>query len=501
MKHKAIVAGCVLSLFLVQARAQQSGANSSSLINIHVSQSLPTVNYRSNGSTKVNFVGTALLPRADGDAKVAAQGSGLVIQANFKGLASPATFGNAYLVYVLWAITPDGRATNLGQLVVRDGKSKVDVTTKLQTFGMMVTAEPYFAVSFPSEKVVLANSVRNNTKGTVSEVNANMALLQRGTYPDADFPAFLDMNRKIPLALYQARNAVRIARFEQAQKYAPDAFAKAEQSLRQAEDYQRRKQKNPVETVARQAVQSAEDAREIAVKRRHEEQIAREQAAVRAQANAQTQMAQTQAAQAQAQAKLQAQQRAIAEQQQALAEQQAAAAQASQQAAEARSQSDRNAAAQAMQERQQLRARLLAQFNRVLPTTDTPRGLMVNLGDVLFATAKSDLRSAAKEALARFSGIVLNYPTLKFSVEGYTDSTGSQAFNQTLSERRAESVRDYLVQQGLDVNSITATGLGESNPVASNSTTAGRQQNRRVEIIVSGEVIGTKIGSANQGTD
>ncbi len=496
MKYKALLASCVLTLFVLSAHGQQSSTESSSLINIHVSQSLPTVNYRSHGSTKVNFVGTALLPRADGDAKVGTQGSSLRIQGNFKGLASPGTFGNAYLVYVLWAITPDGRATNLGQLVVKDGKSKVDVTTKLQTFGMMVTAEPYFAVSFPSEKVVLANSTRDNTKGAVSQVEANMGLLQRGTYPDTDFPAF-EMNRKVPLDLYQARNAVRIAKFEQAQKYAPTAFAKAQTSLSRAEDYQTRKQKDAVHAVARQAVQSAEDAREISVKRRHEEEIARQQAAVKAQADAQTQ-------QAQAQARLEAQQRAIAQQrsevarqQQALAEQQAATAQAAQQAAEAQSQSARNAAAQAIQEKEQLRARLLAQFNRVLPTTDTPQGLMVKLGDVLFATSKADLRPAAREALAKFSGIVLNYPTLHLGVYGYTDSTGSEAFNQTLSEKRAESVRDYLVQQGLNASSIAATGFGDSNPVGNNSTAAGRQQNRRVEIIVSGEVIGAKIGGAH----
>ena len=499
MRYKAVLVICLCTFLATQAHAQQSSATSSSLIDIHVSQSLPTVNYRSKGSTKVNFVGTALLPRADGDAKISAQGSGLRIQGDFKGLVSPGTFGNAYLVYVLWAITPDGRATNLGQLDVKKGKSQVDVTTKVQTFGMMVTAEPYFAVSFPSEKVVLANAVRSNTKGTISEVDANMALLQRGKYPNEDFPPFEDMTSKVPLDLYQARNAVRIAKFEEAGQYAPDALAKAEQSLHQAEDYQRRKQKNPVRTVARQAVQAAEDAREIAVKHRREQQIASAQAATQAQAAE----AQAQAAQAQAEARLEAQkramaqqQRAMAEQQQALANQQAAAAQESQRAAEAQAQRSQAAAEEAMQERQQLRARLLAQFNQVLPTTDTPRGLMVKIGDVLFATAKSDLRPAAKEALARFSGIVLSYPTLKFSVEGYTDSTGSEAFNQTLSEKRAESVRDYLMQQGLNANSITASGLGESNPVASNSTAAGRQQNRRVDIIVSGEVIGTKIGGA-----
>ena len=492
MKYKEILASCALAFLVFQAQGQQSSSNPNSLINIHVSQNLATVNYRSTGSTKVNFVGTALLPRADGDAKVGAQGSSLRIQANFKGLADPETFGPEYLVYVLWAITPEGRATNLGQLHVRDGKSQTDVTTKLQTFGMMVTAEPYFAVTFPSEKVVLANSVRKNTKGTLSEVDANMALLQRGNYSAANLPAF-SMDPKVPLDLYQARNAVRIAKYELAGKYAPTALAKAEAALAQAEDYQKRKQKKPVHTVARQAVQSAEDAREIAVKHLQEATIASQQQA----AEQQTAQAQQRAQQAREQAHLDAQQRALAQQKQALAEQQAAAAQAQQQDAEARAQSAREAAAKSEAEKQQLRARLLQQFNQVLPTIDTPRGLQVNLGDVLFDTGKSDLRPSARESLAKLSGIILNYPTLNLGIEGYTDSTGSAAFNQALSEKRAESVRDYLVQQGLNANSITAKGFGESSPVADNSTAAGRQKNRRVEIIVSGDVIGTKIGSAH----
>ena len=145
-------------------------------------------------------------------------------------------------------------------------------------------------------------------------------------------------------------------------------------------------------------------------------------------------------------------------------------------------------------EKQALRARLLEQFNRVLPTTDTPRGLVVNMGDVLFDAGKSDLRPEAREALAKLSGIVLNYPSLRLTIEGHTDNTGSAEINQTLSEQRANAVRDYLVNQGLDASSLSAQGLGTSNPVADNGTAEGRQKNRRVEIIVSGEVIGTQIG-------
>jgi outer membrane protein OmpA-like peptidoglycan-associated protein len=188
-----------------------------------------------------------------------------------------------------------------------------------------------------------------------------------------------------------------------------------------------------------------------------------------------------------------------------LQEQQArdAAAQAAQQAAQsaqqaqdaqAQAQQAQQLAAQSERDRQELRAKLLQQFNRILETRDTVRGLVVNIGDVLFDTGRYTLRSPAREALAKLSGIVLAYPGLRLQVEGHTDSTGTATFNQKLSEQRAATVRDYLVQQGLDMNSISAAGLGEDNPIADNSTSVGRQKNRRVEIIVSGEVIGTQIG-------
>ena len=146
-------------------------------------------------------------------------------------------------------------------------------------------------------------------------------------------------------------------------------------------------------------------------------------------------------------------------------------------------------------EKQALRARLLANFNRVLPTTDTPRGLMVDMGDVLFDTGQSDLRPQGREALAKLSGIVLNYPSLRLKIEGHTDNAGSAEFNQALSEHRASAVRDYLVGQGLDASSVSAQGLGEQNPVSDNLTDQGREKNRRVEIILSGEVIGTPVGA------
>ena len=267
----------MLAVAAFPALAQQSNQNSS-LINIHVSQNIPTVNYATKGSTSIDFLGTALMPRATGQAKIGNSKGSVQIEAQFKDMPEPTTFGSIYLVYVLWAITPEGRATNLGQLVYKDQKSKMEVTTKLQTFGMMVTVEPYFAVTYPGQQVVLANTISDKTRGTVAEVDANMELLQRGNYSDLNLTA-LSIDPKIPLDIYQAQNAIRIAKAEGADKYAPDAIAKAEQSLTQAQSYLAAKQKNSVSPVARQAVQAAEDARSISVRRRAQDKIAAQQLA------------------------------------------------------------------------------------------------------------------------------------------------------------------------------------------------------------------------------
>jgi outer membrane protein OmpA-like peptidoglycan-associated protein len=177
-------------------------------------------------------------------------------------------------------------------------------------------------------------------------------------------------------------------------------------------------------------------------------------------------------------------------------------AQQQQHVAEADSERNRAAAASSdkqlkdvVRDREELRARLLQQFSVILETRDTARGLVVNMSDVLFDSGKFTLRPLAREKLAKISGIVLAYPSLKLAVEGNTDSVGTEAFNQELSEHRAEGVRSYLTQQGVPESSTTATGFGKSRPIASNDTSEGRQQNRRVELVVSGEVIGTKIVS------
>jgi outer membrane protein OmpA-like peptidoglycan-associated protein len=399
------------------------------------------------------------------------------IEVEVKDLKPPSTLGSEFLTYVLWVVTPEGRTGNTGEILInKNGDGKLSATTPAQTFSLLVTAEPYFVVRLPSEMVVLQSEVRKGTKGKIFPIN-EYKLLKRAQYEKMGNPLALTLDPKVPLEMYEARNAVDIAKSHGADKYAPEIFSKAEASLQMAENsLASNKDKKETVSTARQTVQFSEDARALAVQRQDEDRIAKERDDAAAKAKAQAEA--TAAAEA------------------AEAQRKADAA-----AAEAKRKSDAEIAAKdqavqvALREKQQLRARLLEQFNRVLPTTDTPRGLVVNMGDVLFDTGKSDLRPEAREALARLSGIVLNYPSLHLAIEGHTDSTGSAEFNQTLSEKRASSVRDYLTTQGLNGDSLSAEGLGMNNPVADNNTADGRQKNRRVEIVVSGQVIGEKVGT------
>jgi len=500
------------------------------------SRTVRAVNYHHrSGATKLDFEGTSLMPGAHGQAKVESKQGYIAIEVEFDQLQKATSFGNEYLTYIMWAITPEGRSVNLGEVLLNGTNSKLDITTDLQAFALVVTAEPYYAVRLPSNLVVLENVIRQDTVGATEAVDAKYELLERGGYIPTGYkfdPVVLSAN--LPLEFYEARNALRIAEAAGAGKYATASYENAVRLMKQAEGYATRKkvEKKPVITVSRQVVQTAEDSREIAVKRIEAERLeaertaaadrearakteAREASERRVSAEADTadavrrrgeaerqsreaQAAAEQAARGQAAAQAAAQQAARG---QAEAEQARAAAQRQQQAAEAESERNRAAAAAADQQRQQadrereeLRARLLQQFNAILETRDTARGLIVNMSDVLFDTGKYTLRPLAREKLAKISGIVLSYPGLKLAIEGNTDSVGSDAYNQGLSEKRAEAVKDYLAQQGVPEAAMTTAGFGKTQPIASNTTAKGRQQNRRVELVVSGEVIGTKIG-------
>ena len=516
-----------------------------------VARTTKAINYNHrSGPTNIDFRGTTLMPEARGEAKVESKQGVIKIDAHMERMQPATTYGPEYLTYVMWAITPEGRATNVGEVLLNDGKSKLNATTELQSFGLIVTAEPYFAVTQPSDVVVMENVIRRDTTGTIEQLDAKYELLQRGQYtlnvnPSEIRPVRLD--RKVPLELYEARNAVQIARWTGAEQYAAETFHKAVQGLENAEGYlQGKAGKKPIGTVAREAVQMAEDAWIITVKKMDEQTLANERQAgadrearaegERAAAKSETERVTREAEGARIAAQVEndrVQREAEGSRVAALAEtdrlkreheMQMAAGQAEAdrlkgendlRTASAATEADRlrrendaqkaglqadldRAAiekAKAEAEKTELRVKLLRQFNVILETRDTARGLIVNMSDVLFDTGKHSLRPGAREKLARVAGIISAYPGLRLEVEGHTDSVGGDDYNQQLSEQRASSVRDYLTQAGIPMNSVTAKGFGKTLPVASNNTTAGRQQNRRVELVVSGEVIGTEIGS------
>jgi outer membrane protein OmpA-like peptidoglycan-associated protein len=599
-----------------QAVLSQSGSSMPTYRVAMTERTMKAINYQHrSGATKIDFRGTDLLPNAHGQAKVESKQGYIEIEVEFDKLQPANKFGAEYLTYVLWAITPEGRTSNLGEILLNGTNSKLDVTTGLQVFGLAVTAEPYFAVTMPSNLVVMENAVRTDTVGKIEEMDAKYELLQRGQYERLANPLALKMDKKMPLELYEARNAVQIARAVGADQFASDTFVKAEKSLQQAEDYQAHKAgRKTVTMTAREAVQTAEDSRAVAVTRQEEARAALErQAGVNREANlrAETEAEARLRAQAEANQKVEADRRALAEAKSAadqsetarikreaeaarIAAQaeadrlklvndaaQAAAKSAADQSeaarikreeeaariaalteaerlklandaaqaeanrkaeadrralAEAKSAADQseiarikreaeaariaaqteaerlklaNDAAQAAAqadadrllrkseaEKAELRTQLLTQLNLVFETRDTARGLIINMSDVLFDTAKYTLRPLARERLAKVAGIILGHPGLTLAVEGHTDSVGSDAYNQTLSEQRAGSVRDYLIKQGMSTTDLVpAKGFGKTNPIASNDTAAGRQLNRRVELIVSGEIIGKQSAS------
>jgi outer membrane protein OmpA-like peptidoglycan-associated protein len=456
-----------------------------------VGRDIPAINYwHRSGSTKIGFAGTSLLPQGKGEAAVTSKGQ-TFIDAKFQGFVPANSFGPEYLTYVLWAITPQGRPTNLGEVMPGGGKADMKVTTNLQQFALIITAEPYFAVSTPSDLVVLQNTVnKDKTTGIIDTVNVHFNLLPRGAYvvQTAGSHAVLNPVKpgdKSPLQLYEAINAVQIAEATGAAKYAPDILTKAKQELQNAQDLDNKKsQRKVMITYARGAVQDAEDAR-VSTLRKIVEEKQREQQMAMQQAQTAAQQAQAAAQQAQIEAQQQALQRAQADAQAAQAEAAAANARAAQAAAE-------HSAQQATNQTEEMRERLRSQLSQVLQTQETARGLIVNMSDVLFDTGKYTLKPEAREKLAKVSGILLAYPNLKVQVEGYTDNVGGDAYNLTLSQQRGDGVRAYLVSQGVGPDNVTSTGYGMSNPIADNSTAAGRAQNRRVQMVVSGNAIGVQ---------
>ena len=521
MKHTLLFV--IVSVLSVSAFGQAGPQESIALVPtvsipvyalIETSRTVEAVDYEHrSGASEVNLAGTTLLPAADGKAKVRSKRGTMEVEADFGNLQSPTIFGAEYLTYVMWAISPDGHAVNLGEVLVGgNDRSKLTATTNLQAFALIVTAEPYFAVHEPSNVVVLENVIRADTKGTPEAVNAKYELMERGGYIPTGYkfdPVVLDA--KLPLEFLEARNAVRIARSEGAETFAGESYQHAVQLMNSADEYAVDGHSDRKQLIAksRETVQTAEDAREIAIKRIEEVRRASElkaSADAQAQSQAQADEANKQKLQAQADATKAQADTAYAEAvttkaQADLTNNQAASTEAIN-TAQANADQYRLIAQHAQEEEQQaradkmaMRAQLEVRLNEILETRDSARGLIVSMSDVLFDTGQYSLKPGAREKLAKVAGILIAYPSLNIAVGGYTDNVGGDEMNQKLSENRAGAVRDYLVQQGVVANSVSATGFGNSAPVASNDNSAGRQENRRVELVVSGDAIGSPVNA------
>jgi len=570
----ALTAGLTLTLPLAAQQQQQQSQPQSDeppfVFKVDVvSRSAKAINFHHRqGSTNLALEGTNLAAKAKGEVRVDSKTGATKVDARIEKLPPPSMHGDGYLTYVLWAITPEGRASNLGELMLDGDEAKLQAATELQSFGLVVTAEPYFAVTMPSDAVVAEAVVKNGTTGTIMPIDTKYDLVARGGYmaqlPPGDRVRLFEAKKNIPVDLMEARQAMAIAKAAGADKYAASTIRKAEVDLQNAEQFfinGNGNERKKVQTLARHVTQLCEDARLISVRRATEDALAAERAQaekratelkqaadlelemrrraetdaaakaqiaeeerrrsqqVREQSSAliaekERQMAiereRSLAATADAEkariaaenSRLQAE---AARREEARVREEAAARQrqleadaaARQRTLEAETARAREAAEKAEAERLRLRAELTRQLNLVLSTRETARGLIVNMSDVLFDTGVHTLRPAAREKLARISGILQVYPDMKIEVEGHTDSVGSDDFNQKLSERRADSVRVYLLSQGVPGTAVTAKGFGESMPVADNMNAAGRQQNRRVELVVSGPMIDKTVHSTS----
>ncbi len=505
---KAVNSVFVLAAFLVAGTFQQGGAAQMTA----VQSSAKAINYRNlNGYVGIDFRGTVVSPESAGTAEIRNKAGTITIKSRFENLSAPTKFGREYLTYVLWAVAPDGRATNLGELLVKYGRSRLNASVPFQAMSLIVTAEPYFAASQPSSVVVLENAIRKDNTAKIEAVEASYELMPQKQYTlntdQTGAPNVMDNHT--PFAVYQARNAVKIARYAGAETYAPTEFKSAEDLLEKSEAKNSRKQRT---MTAREAVQKAEASRLIAVSRQDKESLSDERQlsqdmisgaqqtaafATKGQAKAEAARSTAETARLKSDSErvkaIDFAQSATSASAVSMEDAKSARAEAMQSKGEAANERANSAKAkvQSESEKAALRAQLMTQFNLILQTRDTARGLVVNMSDVLFKTGSDKLQPQIREKLAKLAGIVLSHPGLKLQMEGHTDNVGGDVYNQNLSEKRAQAAMDYLVSQGVAVKSIVSRGFGKTKPIQSNDSSEGRQMNRRVEMIVTGESIGS----------
>jgi len=470
---------------------------------------------------EVPMVATAQAPRAEMTAEMSFREGQATIEIRYKDMKPAVLLGGDITSYVLWAIARDGAFENLGELKVRDDSDKLEFTSGLKAFSLLVTAETYPRVSRPSELVMFTSGAPRKEKKYPAEAFVFSGLGPAPTVGNKSL-AGIAWDRSANLDVVQAERIVDLAGQAGAAQRTPDLWQEQKTALGQARNFNTRSRDRSTTDYAGRAVALASESLQIIRRQNEAAELERQIAARKAEmaaleerassAEQQATAAQQQAVAAQQQAEA-ARQQAEASQQQAMTAQQqldiatqqkaeAAAAITAAQAeltrlAEEKAQlaaekarleqsvAEESARAEKLkQEKEELSSRLQGALSRVAETTSTARGLIVNLPDILFDLNQATLKPGTREVIAKLSGILLMMPELNLRIEGHTDSTGSREYNQTLSEKRALSVQDFLMSQGIDSKRITAVGYGWDRPVADNSTAAGRSKNRRVEIVI-----------------
>jgi outer membrane protein OmpA-like peptidoglycan-associated protein len=473
--------------------------------------------------------GTAIAPRVTGKADVEYKKGRTNVRLEMESFENPQSLGAFYTCYVLWAVAPEGQAESLMELPIQKS-FKIESTTKFQTFGLIITAEPHSRVELPSSVIVAENTLRKGTEGQISTSKIEYSG-DPGTFYTIFSPnsPVTNGDYTTPLMILGARRAVEIAQRADARKFADAELRDAELKLatleqawprsRKASDLRDNAKQNSglahdVMRIAEQArklsVERTDQARLSAERQRAGENIAQAQSEAdrarieaerasndAARARTEAELASTDAVRARIeaerakaaerdQAARAASEAAIARERVDQAQSETAKAKANEGAAREEADSARLQTEQAKRERDAAQQRLYFSLSEILETRREARGLIVNLSDVLFDTGQTTLKSGAREKLSKLAGILSAYPgAYQVEIEGHTDSVGAEMFNLNLSRGRAESVRDYLVQNGIKAERvIAARGFGEAKPVADNETAAGRQVNRRVEIII-----------------
>ncbi len=482
-----------------------------------VERQILALTYPEGPTISVKFDGTSRLPGASGEAKVERKKGMTEIEIELDELKPATAFGGQYNTYVLWVVSPEGHVDNLGEFILEGNRSKLNVSTPLETFGMFVTAEPHFLTGLPSRFVVLENSRPTTGVGPLKVSTLEyqgfdgVYQFERETLAD-----FAEAKGEVRSDIESARTAVELAVGAGAEKFAVDELADARAALETAEAQYASGTSGPNEMLlAHEVIRLAVDAENKARERAFEAALARERRAssdritdlqeAMAAARSEAERNRVTAEQKALDAELEARARAEAEREAAAAARRAAEAERRAHAAEeqriaaehakldaerAKTEAERgrltaeDEAAEARLERENARAQLRDAMARITAVRESARGLIVSLPNILFETDQARLKPEGREALAKISGVLSIAEGCRLSVEGHTDEIGSAEYNLDLSEKRAASVREYLVAQGLARENITVKGFGESQPIASNETAAGRQENRRVEIVV-----------------